>query len=157
MKSTVSSTGAAADRATFAADVAYYLTLEPRQLPSRYLYDPLGSSLFEAICRLPWYGLTRAENRLLSAHASSVWRRARNVQILAELGPGSGEKLALLLADAPARPQRLAVHLVDVSPSALTQSAQTLSGARVDIVTHACDYETGLLRFADARTDGVRG
>ena len=33
----------------FAADVEYYLTLEPRQLPSRYLYDPLGSALFDAI------------------------------------------------------------------------------------------------------------
>ena len=37
----------------FAADVQYYLTLQPRQLPSRYLYDGLGSALFDAICRLP--------------------------------------------------------------------------------------------------------
>ena len=37
----------------FATDVAYYLTLSPRQLPSRYLYDALGSTLFEAICLLP--------------------------------------------------------------------------------------------------------
>src|SRR4051812_25106834 len=40
--------------AAFAADVGYYLLLEPRQLPSRYLYDPLGSALFDAICWLPW-------------------------------------------------------------------------------------------------------
>jgi uncharacterized SAM-dependent methyltransferase len=33
----------------FASDVEYYLTLEPRQLPSRYLYDALGSALFDAI------------------------------------------------------------------------------------------------------------
>ena len=37
----------------FASDVAYYLLLEPRQLPSRYLYDPLGSALFDANCWLP--------------------------------------------------------------------------------------------------------
>lgn len=44
---------ARADHGQFADDVAYYLSLTPRQLPSRYLYDELGSVLFEAICRLP--------------------------------------------------------------------------------------------------------
>ena len=48
-------------RAQFANDVGYYLNQRPRQLPSRYLYDELGSALFDAICQLPWYGLTRAE------------------------------------------------------------------------------------------------
>jgi len=52
----------------FASDIAYYLSLTPRQLPSRYLYDDLGSVLFDAICRLPWYPITRAETRLLAAH-----------------------------------------------------------------------------------------
>ena len=47
----------------FAADVQYYLALSPRQLPSRYFYDDLGSALFDAICALPWYGITRAETR----------------------------------------------------------------------------------------------
>ena len=53
----------------FAADVRYYMTLQPRQLPSRYFYDDLGSSLFEAICRLPWYPITTAERHLLDVHA----------------------------------------------------------------------------------------
>jgi L-histidine Nalpha-methyltransferase len=135
----------------FAADVAYYLSLEPRQLPSRYLYDALGSSLFEAICLLPWYGLTRAENRLLTAHAADVWRRARGVEVIAELGPGSGEKLALLLAAAPERPTPIDVHLIDVSSRALTQAAHTLATAHATLLTHQSDYETGLLRFAEAR------
>ena len=39
------------------------LALTPKQLQSKYLYDALGSSLFEAICRLPWYRITRAETR----------------------------------------------------------------------------------------------
>src|SRR5581483_7787362 len=56
----------AADLVDFAADVRYYLSLDPRQLPSRYLYDALGSALFEAICWLPWYRITRAEERLLA-------------------------------------------------------------------------------------------
>ena len=50
----------------FAADVHAGLT-EPRQkeLPSKYLYDNVGSALFEVISVLPEYGLTRADERLL--------------------------------------------------------------------------------------------
>ena len=36
-----------------------------KELPSKYLYDDVGSALFEAITRLPEYGLTRAEERIL--------------------------------------------------------------------------------------------
>ena len=57
--------GPQADDPQFADDVQYYLSLQPRQLPSRYFYDGLGSAIFEAICRLPWYHVTRAEERLL--------------------------------------------------------------------------------------------
>ncbi len=61
----------------FAADVERDLALTPKQLQSKYLYDALGSSLFDAICRLPWYRITRAEMRLLGAHADRD-RRARS-------------------------------------------------------------------------------
>ena len=57
---------ALAAQAGFAADVAEYLQRTPRQLPSRYFYDALGSALFDAICRLPWYRVTRAETALQS-------------------------------------------------------------------------------------------
>src|SRR5256885_17165834 len=53
----------------FAADVRRDLALAPKQLQSKYLYDALGSSLFEAICRLLWYRITRAERRLLEQRA----------------------------------------------------------------------------------------
>lgn len=56
----------------FAADVRRDLALAPKQLQSKYLYDALGSSLFEAICRLPWYRVTRAESRLLRTYAADV-------------------------------------------------------------------------------------
>ncbi len=58
--------------ATFAEEVRFYLTQSPRQLPSRYLYDALGSALFDAICELPWYPVTRSETRLLQSHASEI-------------------------------------------------------------------------------------
>ena len=66
---TTGSTRLAAD---FAADVRRDLALTPKQLQSKYLYDALGSSLFEAICRLPWYRITRAERSCSSAHAPRI-------------------------------------------------------------------------------------
>src|SRR5882757_6305975 len=81
----------------FADDVQYYLSLQPRQLPSRYFYDALGSAIFEAICRLPWYQVTRAEERLLDIHAGEIFELAGRPSHLAELGSGSGEKLARLI------------------------------------------------------------
>src|SRR5712664_1843309 len=81
----------------FAGDVEYYLRLTPRQLPSRYFYDALGSALFEAICELPWYPITRAERALLANHGREILSRI-DPTILVELGPGSGDKLATLVA-----------------------------------------------------------
>jgi hypothetical protein len=59
---------AAAD--AFARDVRDGLLAVPKRLPPRWFYDALGSSLFEAICRLPWYRITRAEAALLARHAA---------------------------------------------------------------------------------------
>src|SRR5438874_9783835 len=83
----------------FASDVQYYLGLQPRQLPSRYFYDALGSALFEAICQLPWYRITRAELALLGTHGQSIWER--RFSTIVELGGGSGDKLAALLEARP--------------------------------------------------------
>ena len=58
--------------AAFARDVADGLARRPREIPPRYFYDALGSQLFEAICRLPWYPITRAETALLRAHGASL-------------------------------------------------------------------------------------
>lgn len=136
---------AAGDPATaFALDVQYYLSQDPRQLPSRYLYDALGSCLFEAICRLPWYSITRAETRLLAAHSRDIFAAADPRRIV-ELGCGSGEKLATLVGGRPSLTRTLDLHLIDVSSTALAGSMRALErfdGVRV--VTHEAPYETGL-------------
>ena len=72
----------------FASDVEYHLTLEPRQLPSRYLYDALGSALFDAICELPWYRITRAELGLLGTHGARDFRARRAGLAHRRAGPG---------------------------------------------------------------------
>jgi dimethylhistidine N-methyltransferase len=131
--------------AQFAADVRDSLSQRPRQLPSRYLYDALGSSLFDAICQLPWYGLTRAETRLLTIHAAEIVAALGPLARIVELGSGSGEKLATLLAEArrPATPIHL--HLIDVSPLALDVASRALSAFDGTLViTHQAPYEVGL-------------
>ena len=137
----------------FAADVRYYLSLTPRQLPSEYLYDALGSALFDAICRLPWYGITRAESRLLAAHRADIFRRIGGLSTIIELGPGNGDKLRLLL-NAAERPGGLNVHLVDVSQHALDLAARTVAGfGHVGVVRHCATYDDGL-REAMAQASG---
>jgi len=142
-------------RKPFAEDVEYYLSQTPRQLPSRYLYDDLGSALFDAICRLPWYRITRAERDLLTRHASEILGSIDQLTTLVELGPGSGEKLARLLHGAPSiRP--LTLHLVDISAAALDEAVRTLDAAIADItiVTHEATYEAGLVQAVRHRSDG---
>jgi L-histidine Nalpha-methyltransferase len=130
----------------FASDVDYYLKLSPRQLPSRYLYDGLGSALFDAICELPWYRVTRAEGRLLESHSRAVFAHLDRMSTITELGPGNGDKLRRFIEiGRRAAGQRLTLHLIDVSRSALTAAARTLSVLDdVVIVTHEAPYDVGL-------------
>jgi dimethylhistidine N-methyltransferase len=149
---------------TFAAEVSAGLTEKPKRLPSKYLYDPLGSALFEAICRLPWYEVTRAEQRLLEAHASGI-RAAADPVLMVELGPGSGEKIATLVAPrfssaasvpasdaapiagpySPRLHAPLRVHLIDISAAALEHASRTLAQASdARVTTSRATYEDGV-------------
>jgi L-histidine N-alpha-methyltransferase len=128
--------------AQFASDVQYYLMQQPRQLPSRYLYDELGSALFEAICRLPWYPITRAEGGLLRAYGEEILQRVTPSTVL-ELGSGSGEKLKMLLE--AAGPGPVNVHLIDLSAAALEHARRTLAPFDwVRVTAHQATYEAGL-------------
>jgi L-histidine N-alpha-methyltransferase len=130
----------------FSSDVDYYMKLSPRQLPSRYLYDGLGSALFDAICELPWYRITRAEARLIDTHSRQVFAHLNRLSTITELGPGNGDKLRRFIrAGRSLAAQRLTLHLVDISASALTAAARTLSVLDdLTIVTHQAAYDVGL-------------
>lgn len=144
--------------AEFAADVARDLALTPKQLQSKYLYDPLGSSLFDAICRLPWYRITRAETRLLADRAGEIVDALGAAEgTIVELGCGNGEKI-VLLAEALERSGTSArVHLIDISTQALEQSEQRLNRLRhVSVVGHWSTYDDGLRRVAAQRRTGSR-
>jgi dimethylhistidine N-methyltransferase len=155
----------ASDLDQFAADVRRDLRLTPKQLQSKYLYDALGSSLFEAICRLPWYAITRAETRLLEDHALEIVSRVcltspralgdEWTPTIVELGCGSGEKIVILAEALQAVGARARVHLIDISSQALEQSERTLGRLRhISVVGHRETYEVGLRAAARARDRG---
>src|SRR5579884_3190928 len=84
--------------AEFAADVRLGLTkVGQKELPSKYLYDEVGSALFEVITVLPEYGVTRAEERLLAEHAADIVAHLPHDVTVAELGSGSGRKTRRIL------------------------------------------------------------
>src|SRR5271168_3126415 len=101
----------------FIADVRFGLTeLGQKELPSKYLYDSVGSALFEVISVLPEYGLTRADERLLRRHAANMVSRLKPHVLVAELGSGSGKKTRWIL-EALARNQRTTYCPIEISAS----------------------------------------
>ena len=137
----------------FAADVAEYLQRAPKQLPSKYFYDALGSALFEAICRLPWYRITRAESALLARHAAEILAPLPRPFDVSELGCGSGEKLALLVESADALCGR--IELIDISAEALAHARDRLAEVPAEAIRlHQVGYEEGLERLRADRGAG---
>ena len=140
---------------TLAEEVAVLLRDRPRRLPAHALYDALGSSLFDAICHLPWYPITRAETALLQTHRRAILEAAGRRPRVVELGPGNGEKLAMLMQDGSGDDHGFDVHLVDVSATALdAASARLRRLPGVAVHTHVARYEVGLREVAGARTQG---
>lgn len=109
----------------FAADVRTGLAKPQKELHSKYLYDELGSSLFEAITHLPEYGLTRADERLLRRHARDIAGQLPNRVAVIELGAGVGQKTRHLL-HAMLQPG-LRYYPIDVSADALARCERDLS------------------------------
>src|ERR1700694_809704 len=117
----------------FSADVRESLTKAgQRELPSKYLYDEVGSTLFEAICLLPEYGLTRADARLLEKHAAEIVERLPSPIHVAELGSGSGKKTRWIL-EALSQRQKTYYFPIEISPSALAACEKEMG--QIDLVS----------------------
>ena len=141
----------------FASDVVIGLS-QPgqKELPSKYLYDEVGSALFDVICVLPEYGLSRAGRRILQRHAGEIVDRLPSPVIVAELGSGSGQKTRLLL-EALSKRQRVNYYPIDISGSALNRCQQELGQMdRVSIVGFERAYLDGLQEVAARRRDGEK-
>jgi L-histidine Nalpha-methyltransferase len=150
-------TAAARELSEFCSDVVMGLShAGQKELPSKYLYDPLGSALFDAICLLPEYGLSRAGMRLLQRHASQIIERVPGPVVVAELGSGNGQKTRHLL-EALARRQRVNYYPIDISGSALFRCQQELGQLEmVSLVGFESAYLDGLHKVAARRRDGER-
>lgn len=144
-------------RAAFARDVGDGLRASPKQLFPKYFYDELGSLLFDAICLLPEYYLTRAENEILARHAPEIVAAAASPDnatlALLELGSGSATKTRRIIEALFERQARVLYVPVDISASALEASAHALlqSYPALHIEAYASDYERALAEFGRAR------
>lgn len=141
----------------FAADVRAGLTKAgQKELPSKYLYDALGSKLFEAICELPEYGLTRADARLLQGHAHEIASQVSGDVLVCELGSGSGRKTRWIL-EAMARRRHIRYFPIEISAEALAVCQRELADIEsVEIVGLEREYLDGLLEVAARRSEGQR-
>ena len=108
------------------ADVLRGLQQTPKRLSPTYFYDERGSELFEQICELPEYYITRTETRILERHAREIASRIGENALLLELGSGASIKTRLLLDELP----DLAAYVpVDISRTHLMAAAQRIAAA----------------------------
>lgn len=139
----------------FAADVRQGLSSQPKQLPPKYFYDALGSKLFEAICLLPEYYLTRAEDEIFSTFAYDIVERAADFAFshnlstpstLIELGSGSAHKTRSIIEALLEHRTHLEFIPIDISSSALEESSLAMVELYEDlkITAYRSDYLTAL-------------
>jgi dimethylhistidine N-methyltransferase len=125
-----------------------------KELPSKYLYDSVGSALFEVISVLPEYGLTRADERILRRHSEDVVARLTPPTTVAELGSGSGKKTRWML-EALSRHRHVSYCPIEISRSALTMCERELGDIdSVSILGFERGYLDGLLEVAARRREG---
>jgi L-histidine Nalpha-methyltransferase len=139
----------------FASDVRNGLAKPQKELHSKYLYDELGSSLFETITHLPEYGLTRADERLLRLHAGEIAarlpaRRPPGRAAVIELGSGVGSKTRHILRALGPPPR---YYPIDVSADALARCERDLAGL-AEVRPLVQSYLDGMARAVAEREPG---
>ena len=133
-------------RKGLADDVRNGLSARPKRFLPKYFYDELGSQLFEAICLLPEYYLTRAENEILQRYSDEIVASINGMKTLVEMGSGSASKTRLIIEALLRSQAELLFMPVDISATALESSSRILlqSYPRLRIEAFAADYFAGL-------------
>jgi dimethylhistidine N-methyltransferase len=109
----------APESADFLADVVAGLSSDPRTIPCKYFYDERGAALFQRICELPEYYVTRTEIDILDRHRADIASQLGPSIELIGLGTGAGTKTQILIAAL----KNPAVYIpVDISKKQLRQS-----------------------------------
>jgi dimethylhistidine N-methyltransferase len=124
--------------ADFRSAVLRGLSLPQKALSPQFLYDKRGSELFDAICQLPEYYLTRTEMGILRDNAPAI-AAALDHRVLVELGSGSSQKIRILLEAAP---QVTTYVGVDISRQHLQEACAALMDdfEGVDAIAVCADY-----------------
>jgi dimethylhistidine N-methyltransferase len=140
--------------ASFAEEVSNGLRADPKTLPCRFLYDETGSQLFEKICDLPEYYLTRVEREMLRERADEIAACFNGPISLCELGSGSSSKTRLLIEALLRAHGGLRYVPVDISRSILEESASDLLDRydALEVMAIASEYQEGL-RHVGAHTE----
>lgn len=125
------------------ADVLRGLSQRQKRLPTRYLYDERGARLFERICELDEYYLTRTETAILQSTLPEIAALLGPRTLVFEPGSGAGEKIRLLLGGL-VRPS--AYVPIDIAREQLVANASRLQGEfpDVDILPVCADFMNGL-------------
>lgn len=142
--------------AGFAEDVRRGLLATPKSLSPKYFYDELGSQLFDAICLLPEYYLTRAENEIIERYADEIVNAIPGEKTLLEMGSGSASKTRLIIEALLKKQTRLRFMPVDISVSALESSSRILlqSFPRLTIEAYAAEYFDALVVLSESKPPG---
>ena len=127
-----------------------------KELPSKYLYDSVGSALFEVICTLPEYGLTRADERLLQTYSGEIVGKLTTPVVVAELGSGTGKKTRCILeALSSLQHTSYSYFPIEISASALASCKRELGDIDfLSVVGLEREYLDGLLEVAARRESG---
>ena len=137
----------------FASDVRAGLTRpEQKTLSCRYLYDDIGWALHEAVALLPEYALTRADARIIEAHAEDLLDCLPFRLTIAELGSVSMATTRIIL-EALRRRQDAVYYPIDVPPMALARCTREL-GPMATVHPLEMSFLGGLRDIAGRRAPG---
>ena len=130
----------------FADMVRDGLTAADKRLSCAFLYDKVGSLLFEEICAQPEYYLTRTEEELLRDNAAEIARDSLPGASLVELGSGSALKTRILIEELLRKSGSLRYVPIDISRTMLERSSHRLLDdyPGLEILGLAAEYGDGL-------------
>ena len=131
---------------SFAKDIDKGLKDTPKHIPCLYFYDYKGSLLFEEICQLPEYYLTRAETDILETYSEEIISYFPSDTLLVELGSGSSIKTQLIIEELLNQHNKASYSPIDISQRMLSESSISLleKYPNLEIISVAAEYDEGL-------------
>ena len=135
----------------FMDEVLAGLESSPRCLPCKYFYDRRGSALFDQICELDEYYLTRTELAIMRRYAPEMGEQIGEGAMLVEYGSGSSSKTRLLLDHLP---DPVAYVPVDISRKHLVQVSAKMQHdyPSIEVLPVAADF-TSEFRLPEPKSE----